>query len=244
MVTLVLLPGMDGTGELFGPFIEALGHNVEAQVVRYPFAYASYAELKRFVREQLPRGKPFLLLGESFSGPIAISIAASRPKELVGLVLCCTFARCPVPHVSRLGAVASALPIKWVPQWAINALLLGRFSTRKLRAAFSAALSQVPVSTLQERVRSVLSVDVSAQLAKIAVPVVYLRASSDRVVSAAASRHIAGVLPGVRVISMDAPHFLLQARPKEAAAIVCALAQEVEASFTHSNLSAAALPPG
>ena len=35
MVTL-LLAGMDGTGELFGPFVEALGGEFQVKVVRYP----------------------------------------------------------------------------------------------------------------------------------------------------------------------------------------------------------------
>jgi hypothetical protein len=32
MITLVLLPGMDGTGELFEPFIAALGDDFEGEI--------------------------------------------------------------------------------------------------------------------------------------------------------------------------------------------------------------------
>jgi hypothetical protein len=47
MVTLVLLPGMDGTGQLFAPFLTALGHGVDVKVVRYPTKEPlSYAELE------------------------------------------------------------------------------------------------------------------------------------------------------------------------------------------------------
>ena len=35
-ITLVLLPGIDGSGELFAPFVEALGPQVPVVVVRYP----------------------------------------------------------------------------------------------------------------------------------------------------------------------------------------------------------------
>src|SRR5690349_19305847 len=36
IVKLVLLPGMDGTGELFAPFLSALGSSWESLVFRYP----------------------------------------------------------------------------------------------------------------------------------------------------------------------------------------------------------------
>jgi hypothetical protein len=38
METLVLLPGMDGTGDLFAPFVSQLGPDVQA--VRNPFRWA------------------------------------------------------------------------------------------------------------------------------------------------------------------------------------------------------------
>ncbi|WP_222432862.1 alpha/beta fold hydrolase [Caenimonas sedimenti] len=106
-MTLVLLPGMDGTGELFAPFIAAYGG--ATQVVRYPpTAVLNYAGLEEVARSALPRGEPFVLLGESFSGPIAISLAASRPPNLLGVILCCTFARNPRPF---LGPFRSLLPM-------------------------------------------------------------------------------------------------------------------------------------
>ncbi len=36
MITLVLLPGMDGTGCLFADFVSALGSEFETILVRYP----------------------------------------------------------------------------------------------------------------------------------------------------------------------------------------------------------------
>jgi hypothetical protein len=36
MITLVLLPGMDGSGLLFADFISALGPEFRTQVVTYP----------------------------------------------------------------------------------------------------------------------------------------------------------------------------------------------------------------
>ncbi len=101
MTTLVLLPGMDGTGELFAPLVAALNSGFKTVVVRYPpNEVLSYAELESIARASLPTNEPFFILGESFSGPIAVSIAASAPPGLKGLILCASFVRNPQPLFS------------------------------------------------------------------------------------------------------------------------------------------------
>jgi len=96
--TLILLPGLDGTGILFGQFVEAIGSNADTRVIAYPVDQPlGYAELEAFVREALPRDRPYVVLGESFSGPIAIRLAADPPAGLAGVVLCVTFAKNPYP---------------------------------------------------------------------------------------------------------------------------------------------------
>src|SRR5262245_21849903 len=104
MVALVLLPGMDGTAKLPEEFVAALGPTVEATVVSYPTDRAmGYPELESLVRSRLPVDRPYVLLGESFSGPIAISIAGSCPAGLRALILCGSFARNPRPVLDLLG---------------------------------------------------------------------------------------------------------------------------------------------
>ena len=68
MATIVLLPGMDGTGTQFAEFIAALPRGMKTVVVSYaPDQALGYEELETIVRKRLP-SEPFLLLGESFSG--------------------------------------------------------------------------------------------------------------------------------------------------------------------------------
>ncbi|UCJ16029.1 alpha/beta hydrolase [Pseudomonas sp. MM211] len=229
MLTLVLLPGMDGTGTLFEPFITALGQDVAVQVVSYPAVDAlGYSELEAHARHSLPSSGRFILLGESFSGPVAVAIAASRPPGLVGLVLCSTFVRNPRPAFGPLRHIASLLPVKLAPLPALSTLLLGRFSTPALRAAFAAAMSQVSAQALRARLRAVLDVDVSMQLGTIDVPMLYLLAQHDRVVPTKALKHIQRISPAVQVAPINAPHFLLQAAPAEAAQAVASFTQALQ----------------
>ena len=85
--TLVLLPGLDGTGEQFAPLLRELPSTIAPVTVRYPVDRAlGYEELLPLALEQLPADCPFVLVGESFSGPLAIRLAAQRPPGLRALV--------------------------------------------------------------------------------------------------------------------------------------------------------------
>lgn len=226
-MTLVLLPGMDGTASLFEPFIAALGNEFPVVRVAYPnVGVLGYFELEAVARAALPAG-PYVLLGESFSGPIAISLAASAPDQLKGLVLCCTFARNPRPLFSGLRPLVGFLPMAFAPVSVLGRLLLGRFSTHALRSALAQAMAQVSGSALRARLQAVLRSDVSAKLSAVRVPVLYLRASQDLVVPASASRLAVELNPRIKVVELEAPHFLLQAAPSESAKVVAAFVRDV-----------------
>src|SRR5688500_11525020 len=128
MIALVLLPGLDGTGFLFESFVAAIGKSAEVIVVSYPpDNELDYISLEQLVRSRLP-DRPSVLLAESFSGPIAISIAASPPSGLRGLILSCSFARNPVPFPALAKLLLKILSPFPPPLWLLNFLLLGRFS--------------------------------------------------------------------------------------------------------------------
>jgi pimeloyl-[acyl-carrier protein] methyl ester esterase len=220
---------LDGTGVLFSDFRRALDPGVSTIVVSYPpDPDIGYAGLEETARSRLPRSGPFALLAESFSGPIGIAIAASRPAGLQGLILVGSFARNPRPLLAALRPLVRFLPIGAVPIGLLAWPALGRFGTPALRAQFADALSRVPLSTIRSRLRAVIDIDVSALLPQIEVPALYLRASEDRLVPKRASAAFSAV-PGIRFAEIEGPHFLLQARPAAAAARVGAFLPEVRA---------------
>jgi pimeloyl-ACP methyl ester carboxylesterase len=212
---------MDGTGTLFSDFTAALPKGIEAQVIAYPPDLSlNYAELEAHVAGQLPT-QPFVLLGESFSGPIAIAIAAAAPSQLRGVVLVCSFAKAPAP--SFLGW----LPVWRAPTALAAAVLLGRYSSPSRRERLSSAMRKITADAWRARLRAVLSVDVTEKLKAIKVPVLYLRATHDRVVRRSAWHLIKRLLPAARLAEVEGPHFLLQAKPVESVARVAAFAKEV-----------------
>jgi pimeloyl-[acyl-carrier protein] methyl ester esterase len=228
MVALVLLPGLHGTADLFAEFAAALGPEHEVIAISYPPDQPlDYAELESIARSHLPADRPFVLLGESFSGPIAISIAASAPSGLCGLVLCVSFAKNPLPLFAALRHFAGILPI-WPGAYApLVRLMLGRLSTPARLAAILRAMVPMSQGVLRARIRAVLSVDATPHLSHIRVPVLYLQATKDCVVSRSAARKISRLLPGIQIVELDAPHFLLQVVPAAAAQEVKAFLRQI-----------------
>ena len=225
---IVLLPGMDGTGRLYEPFNALLGAKVSLLVLRYPVAQVlGYAELEHWVRARLPQEEPFVLLAESFSGPIGIAIASQAPAGLRGLILCCSFARNPHPALSVFRHLVSLAPVNLAPTWFANSLLMGHFATASMRQTLADALSEVQNAVMRERMKAVLAVDVTDQLATVTLPTLYLQARHDRVLGPAPFEHVKSALPTVELASLEGPHMLLQTQPDAAARVILTFVERV-----------------
>lgn len=230
MTTLVLLPGMDGTGAMFRDLLGCLPPTLRPVVVSYPPDRPwGYVELVSYVTRALPAGEPYILLAESFSGPVAIRLAAERPPALRGLVLCCTFVRAPVlaarlpQHLLlALGAVAR-FPVLASP------LLFGRSMRPGLMRALHGCLRSVDPAVLRARLRAVADVDMTRQAHDINVPALYLQAENDWIVAPSAARNLAHCLPHLLLRRIQGPHLLLQARPRQSADMIAEFAASLQA---------------
>ena len=220
---VVLLPGMDGTGELFADFIAAVSGEFETKVVRYSTDICqSYLELAGLIRAGAPADAPFVLVAESFSSPLAIYYAAMKPSNLKGLVLCAGFASTPVRGWKRL-VVSILAPIAFrfmLPNFVCKLLLIGPDAPASLVAAVRSAVSSVRPDVLWVRLRTLLACDFRADLAQVDLPILYVQAEQDRLVDASCLREILRIKPETSVIAIPGPHLLLQKEPVQMAKIV------------------------
>lgn len=219
MTALVLLPGMDGTGHLFTPLLQALSPAIAPQVVAYPTHQClGYRELAAHVEAVLPADGDYVLLGESFSGPVAIALAAGGCARLRGLILACSFASTPRPALASLRPLARLLPSPRLALAPLCVALMGWDATPALRASLAAALTAVDPKVLRHRAAAALAVDVTPDLARVACPVLYLQALGDRVIPARCATQVQRACPHAEVERLPGPHFLLQTRAAQAAA--------------------------
>lgn len=227
MTTLVLLPGLDGTGDNFAPLLPLL--RSPYAVVRYPVDRAlGYDELFSLVVAALPSDGAFVLVGESFSGPIALRVAALAPPGLVGVVLVATFHKCPVgdvlSHAARfLHPRMFALPM---PAFLVRRLLTGPAASDALVERTQQSLAKVRPEVVARRVRAVLEVDETESARAVRVPTAYFDATRDALLRGGLASELSALVPQLRVAAFDSAHFILQCRSAEAAAALDAFVVE------------------
>src|SRR5262249_40332987 len=149
--------------------------------------------------------------GESFSGPIAISLAEQAPRGLVGLILSSTFASNPRPRLSSvLRPLLPYLPFHGTGMSLRMSrfLVLGRWITPPIRQLHARILASVPEETVRRRLEAVADCDVRDQLSRVRVPILCLVPKHDRLVPHAAIGVIQQHAPAARVQEVDAPHCL------------------------------------
>jgi len=228
-VKFILLPGLDGTGDLFEPLLEELNNVGSVEVISYPTDKAlSYSELHELVSLQLPKNESYVLLGESFSGPIAISIAAEFPKDLVGLVLCCSFSKIPNKLLPALYPVVSLFPVSLVPSKLLTFALLGKWSNTFLESKLTTAIKKVKHHVLSQRLKLVASLNSESNVQVIKIPILYLAANNDWLVPIRNAMEIKNNNSNVTVKHLDGPHALLQTRPKESALLIGEFVGKIE----------------
>jgi pimeloyl-[acyl-carrier protein] methyl ester esterase len=229
--SLLLLPGFDGTGELFQPLQAALDKTIATRVCRYT-TEESFDDYVEEAAAMLPLGNA-VLVAESFSGPVALALMARYPARIASAVLCATFAISPFRSLTR---VANILPTSLFHPTSLQRHVIKRFCLNGegdgvLMEQVVAANRSLRASTIQRRLQVLAGIDTRPLLSQIGTPILYLQAIRDRIVSARVSRELTGLLPRVMVRHIDGPHLLLQSRSAECAAAISDFIVQVDADL-------------
>jgi pimeloyl-[acyl-carrier protein] methyl ester esterase len=219
----VVLPGFDGTGRLSRDFADALPPQLMPSVIAYPSDVPeSYSDLETRVRSLLPGDRAFAIVAESFSGPIAIRIAAKKPRGLVALVLVATFIHNPVRLAptwlkSLVGNYLFHIP---PPAWMVRQFVAGSDAPGELVSDALAAWCQVKPGVLAMRLREALAVDAADDFLAVTLPMLYVSGTQDRLLAPSTVDTLQRLRPDLEVAAIAAPHFVLQRRPAEAADLI------------------------
>jgi pimeloyl-ACP methyl ester carboxylesterase len=216
---LLLMPGLDGSGELFAPLLPLLDRHFDTIVIRYP-DLDSFDDYVSHARAALPDSGPVALLAESFSSPVALALMAEDGARIRGAVLSAGFARSPRPLLSRAARYlpSGLMACKPLYRLGLDFYALGGGDYPRARALSMRLMPDFDTAAMRHRAMLLQRIDVTALLPKIENPVLCLRARRDRVVAARHSDILLRGLRNARCVDIDGPHLLLQARPRECAA--------------------------
>lgn len=223
---------MDGSGLLFAPFIRALPEWVTPLVVSYPadrpLDYPGHLEI---VMAALPVDGPFVILGESFSGPLALMAAARMPKGLAGVILSATFVSWPLPlptFFARLIVFLGVFRLKATQLF--FRMVLGKNASAELKKLFPRVLARLTPEVLAARARAVMAVNCSKELRDCPVPLLALVSDRDRIVAGRCAEEMQRIRPDMAVVHFDVPHLILQLATAAAVEHVCRFMGEIRAS--------------
>jgi pimeloyl-[acyl-carrier protein] methyl ester esterase len=227
--TLVLMPGLDGTGKLFQPLVGSLPASIRCSVAAYPTDHKlSIRQMARRVAATLPPG-PLVLLAESFSGLVALALLHQRVASIRAVIFCAAFAGPPRPLL--LGAAsrvpASGRLMQAAPSVMVRALGIGWQTGRERLALLRSALVAVAPEVLAHRLRLIASARPPDQ-ARYALPCYYLQPGQDRLVPRQAARWFERRFNPFRLERVDGPHLLLLARPRACARRIAAIWRQIQ----------------
>jgi pimeloyl-ACP methyl ester carboxylesterase len=207
---IILLPGLDGSGQFFGKaedYFKAFG---SVRIITYPSTgEQSYEHLADLIAAQLPESAPFVVVAESFSGPLAIELVSRNIAGLRGLLLVASFATKPLGPMSALAArfvkMAQFMPIPSAGLMRWGLLGADKSSQAPTLRAFLLGYNR---RTLIARATAALTCDVGDKLCQIDIPIFALVAMQDRLITSGIA--IWDRFANVSVHTIDGPHFLLQ----------------------------------
>ncbi|MFC6631843.1 alpha/beta fold hydrolase [Microbulbifer taiwanensis] len=130
-MNLALLPGMDGTGLLFEPFLvhAPASFKVTPLSLRQD-PHLSYADQAEHILSKL-ESENTIIVAESYSGRVAYEIAQLQPERIKHIVFAASFLSRP----STLAGIASLLPLQLLKNGFTPSAIIGRvaFLPRQIR---------------------------------------------------------------------------------------------------------------
>jgi pimeloyl-ACP methyl ester carboxylesterase len=213
---IILLPGLDGTGQLFQwllPHLDGFDVQVESLPQEGP---QDYPHLTAVLAERLPKDEPFVLLAESFSSPIAVQLAQQN-SNIQAVIFVAGFLSKPRRLSLRLAKRylgKKQLLRPWV-KWLSARWIFKKQASHDVLAAFYDCLHQLDNKILRARLASISRL--KPHPIKLQQPCLYLRPHMDVLVTHNTLAEFVQTCPKLQVMGFDAPHFILQTQSQIAA---------------------------
>jgi pimeloyl-ACP methyl ester carboxylesterase len=202
--SVVLVPGMDGTGMLFYRQVPLLARSYRAVTYALRDTAATMevlvADLARVIDTVAPTERRAIVVGESFGGALALSFALAHPQQVSGLVILNSFPYFAPQLRLRLAALGlGALP--WGAMGFVRRLTAFRLHSphthRREIQRFMELTARASREGYLSRLKLLRQYDVRHRLHELSPPTLFLAADRDHLVpSIAQARYMAARAPG------------------------------------------------
>ena len=208
---VVLVPGMDGTGQLFYRQVPLLARSYRAATYALRDSPESMevlvSDLGRVIETVAPSTRRAIVVGESFGGALAMSFALSRPEQVSALVILNSFPYFAPQFRLRLARYGLGI-LPWGAMTLIRRATAFRLHSghthRDEVRRFMALTAQASRIGYLNRLKLLMSYDVRGRLHEIRLPTLFLAAEQDHLVpSVAQARLMAARVPRSVVRVLD-----------------------------------------
>jgi hypothetical protein len=211
-VKILLIPGMDGTGELFKPLLDELPNYVDTQVVSLnSLKTQSPKEQASEIASSIGNDE-VVILSESYSGYIAYHLSLHSNVNIKHIIFAASFLENPT-WLSRFNKL---LPLNLVrsgllPNIILSPTLFGQRNSKELVKLFISSLKLVSNSSLRYRLKVINNLVRPTEL--LSVPCTYVQASSDYLVSNKSVDVFKELCININVVKVSGGHFIVQSNP-------------------------------
>ena len=187
--TVILVPGMDGTGKLFYRQVPALARSYRVATYALRDSATAYEELhddlERVIDIASPGGGPAILIGESFGGTIALGFTLAHPERVSALVVLNSFAHFG-PQVRLRIAIIGLSMLPWGAMRVVRRLTAFRLHSPHTHRAEIRKFIELTAATTRNgyrnRLRLLRRYDVRSRLHEITPPTLFLAAECDHLI--------------------------------------------------------------
>jgi pimeloyl-ACP methyl ester carboxylesterase len=208
---VVLVPGLDGTGQLFfrqRPLLTR-SRRVATYALRDSTSEMSTLvdDLAAVIETVAPADKRAIVIGESFGGTLAMSFALARPERVSALVVLNSFAYF-TPQFRLHLALWGLRALPWGMMTLVRRATASRMHSAHTHADELHEFMRLTRSASREgylnRLRALTRYDIRDRLHELRIPTLFLAAELDHLVpSVTQARFMAARVPGARVRVLD-----------------------------------------
>ncbi|WNC69137.1 hypothetical protein RI845_03025 [Thalassotalea nanhaiensis] len=214
---LILLPGLDGTGNLFKALLEVLPNHITYQVIPLSDECLNYSEQASQIANQIDTDE-IIILAESYSGKIVYELC-KLDLNIKHIIFAASF----ISRPSLISKFSSLLPIilikkKFIPNQILSKLFFDSYNMSNSVSEVFESLNKVSNETLSSRLSLVSSLDEPND--RFAVKATYIRPSNDLFVMPECIKPIKSTFQHLEVINVSGGHFILQSNPERCSEII------------------------